>query len=249
MHIDWWTLALQTVNVLILIWILSRFLFRPVADMIAARQTAARKLLDEAQANKDEAATERDKAAAEVKRIADTRADALKAAASDAEAQTASMLAAARAEADKLRAAASAEIERARHAEAAANAEHATQLAVDIAGKLLARLPDKARIDGFVDGLVDALAALPEHARAGLGAHGSTLHIKAARALTEAERETCRSRLAEALGRPVELEVENDPGLIAGLEVDTPHALIRNSFRADLDRIAAELTNGRHHER
>jgi F-type H+-transporting ATPase subunit b len=30
MRIDWWTLALQTANVLILIWLLGRFLFRPV---------------------------------------------------------------------------------------------------------------------------------------------------------------------------------------------------------------------------
>jgi F-type H+-transporting ATPase subunit b len=41
MKIDWWTLGLQTINILVLVWILSRFLFRPVSDMIAARQAAA----------------------------------------------------------------------------------------------------------------------------------------------------------------------------------------------------------------
>jgi F-type H+-transporting ATPase subunit b len=45
MRIDWWTLALQTFNVLVLVWILSRFLFRPVASMIEQRQAAAAKLL------------------------------------------------------------------------------------------------------------------------------------------------------------------------------------------------------------
>ena len=40
MHIDWWTLALQTVNVLVLIWLLARFFFRPVMD--DRRQTAGR---------------------------------------------------------------------------------------------------------------------------------------------------------------------------------------------------------------
>ena len=34
MRIDWWTLALQAVNVLILVWLLGRFLFRPVMDAI-----------------------------------------------------------------------------------------------------------------------------------------------------------------------------------------------------------------------
>lgn len=42
MTIDWWTLGLQTVNVLVLVWILARFLFRPVARIIADRQAAAR---------------------------------------------------------------------------------------------------------------------------------------------------------------------------------------------------------------
>ena len=32
MHIDCWTLALQTINVVVLIWLMSRFLFRPIAD-------------------------------------------------------------------------------------------------------------------------------------------------------------------------------------------------------------------------
>lgn len=249
MHIDWWTLALQTVNVLILIWILSRFLFQPVANMVAARQAAARKLLDDAQAAKDHAVAEGEKAKAETARLAASRAEALKATTAEAEAEKATILAAAHGEADKLRAACEADIERARQAETDARAERATQLAVDIAAKLLNRLPDGARIDGFVDGLAKALAALPESARAGVGADGGALHLKAACSLTEAETKTCRSRLTEALGRPVELRIETDPDLIAGLEIDTPHAVVRNSFRADLDRIAAELTRQDHDRR
>ena len=41
MQIDWWTLGLQTVNALVLIWLLAHFLFRPVVDAITARQKAA----------------------------------------------------------------------------------------------------------------------------------------------------------------------------------------------------------------
>ena len=44
MKIDWWTLGLQAVNVLILVWLLSRFLFKPVAAIIAERQQAATRL-------------------------------------------------------------------------------------------------------------------------------------------------------------------------------------------------------------
>ena len=36
MTIDWWTLGIQAVNVVILVWLLGRFFWRPVAAMIAA---------------------------------------------------------------------------------------------------------------------------------------------------------------------------------------------------------------------
>ena len=37
MHIDLWTLGLQTINVLVLVWLLARFLFRPVAAIVVQR--------------------------------------------------------------------------------------------------------------------------------------------------------------------------------------------------------------------
>src|SRR6516162_2859657 len=65
MQIDWWTLGLQAVNALVLIWLLARFLYRPVVDAIAARQQAAGKLLADAQAAKAAAESEREQAAAQ----------------------------------------------------------------------------------------------------------------------------------------------------------------------------------------
>jgi F-type H+-transporting ATPase subunit b len=62
MRIDWWTLALQTVNVLILIWILGRFFFRPVADIVARRQEEANRLLSDADAARRAAAEAREDA-------------------------------------------------------------------------------------------------------------------------------------------------------------------------------------------
>jgi F-type H+-transporting ATPase subunit b len=41
MTIDWWTLGIQAVNVVILIWLLARFFWRPVAAMIAQRRATA----------------------------------------------------------------------------------------------------------------------------------------------------------------------------------------------------------------
>ena len=69
MRIDWWTLALQTVNVLILIWILARFFFRPVMDIVVKRQQEVNKLLTDAADARQKAAdacADADKARAEI---------------------------------------------------------------------------------------------------------------------------------------------------------------------------------------
>jgi len=38
MHFDWSTFALQTVNFAILVWLLHRFLYRPVLRLLDARR-------------------------------------------------------------------------------------------------------------------------------------------------------------------------------------------------------------------
>jgi F-type H+-transporting ATPase subunit b len=242
MKIDWWTLGLQAINALVLVWLLSRFLFRPVANMLAERQEAAKKVIAEAEAARDAAEAEKAKAERESARLAADRSDALKTATTEAEAQKAKLLSAARAEADKLRDEAKAEIARTRAAEEDATSDKAGRLAVDIAERLLDRLPDDARISGFINGLGEGVSALPDDARDGLGADGTPLQITAAREMTEGELKTCRDTLKQVLSRDVEIEVSVDPGLIAGLELHSHHVAVCNSFKADLERLRADLT-------
>ncbi len=241
MRIDWWTLALQTVNVLILIWILSKFLFRPVVAIIEERRAAAAKILSDAEAAKKQAIAARETAEEESARIAAGRDNVLRQAAEDAEAQRAAALASAREEVDQMRAAAETEMRWTRAAEEAAASDRSVKLAVDIAGRLLQRMPDSARVNGFVEGLAKALASLAETSRDALGAAAQP-RLTAPRPLTAEETQACREAFASALGRPLDFVVAVDPGLIAGLELETPHAVVRNSFRSDLTRIVEELT-------
>ena len=56
MLIDWFTVAAQIANFAILVWLLKRFLYRPVLDAMAAREKRVRETV---------AAADRQKAAAE----------------------------------------------------------------------------------------------------------------------------------------------------------------------------------------
>ena len=184
MQIDWWTLGLQAVNALVLIWLLATSCSVRWSTLIAARQKAADKLLADAKAAKAAARASATTAAAEAARLAEHRSEALKAPKPRRPRRARRFLATARAEADKLRAAAKAEIEAERRAEALAAEDRAGRLAVDIAGKLLDRLPREARVAGFIDGIATGLAKLPEGTRASLGADGTSVRLTAARAVT-----------------------------------------------------------------
>jgi F0F1-type ATP synthase membrane subunit b/b' len=77
MHIDWWTLGLQTINALVLVWLLARFLFKPVANMVAERQRSAAALMSDAAAAKDAALGAQKQAAAQLAQIAQQHAQLL----------------------------------------------------------------------------------------------------------------------------------------------------------------------------
>lgn len=243
MRIDWSTLALQTVNVVVLVWLLSRFLFRPVSDIIAKRQAAARKLIDDASRERDAAHAERERARAERASLAAARDDALKDALAQAAAERERLIAAARADAQALRDAARAQADADAVQRTKALDARATRLAIDIAAKLLARLPDSARVAGFVDGVAASLARLPADVRASLADEDAQVRLVAPRALTAQEAAACRAAFAASVGRPLEPDVRVDPALLAGLELESKYANVRNSLRQDLATIEAALLN------
>ena len=160
-------------------------------------------MLGDAEAEKAKATAAREAAQAESDRIAAARDAVLRQAAEDANAQREAALAAAREDADQVRQAAETEMRWARAAEEAAASDRSARLAVDVAGKLMERLPDSVRVGGFIDGLARALASLPEASRDGFGA-GGTPKLTAPRPLTAAETESLPRSLrprARAPGR------------------------------------------------
>ena len=50
MQLDWTTFLLQVINFLVLVWLLKRFLYRPVMEVIARRQAGIDKTVEDARA-------------------------------------------------------------------------------------------------------------------------------------------------------------------------------------------------------
>lgn len=225
MKIDWWTLGFQAVNVVILVWLLQRFFWRPVAAMIEQRRSTTEKALADAKAAQD-------KAAAALADVATTRAgfarehDAILATA-HAEAETArkATLDDAAKEAAAHTAAAQATLATEHDAAEAAWSDRASQLAVQIAGRLAGRLEGTAVNTAFLDWLLSSIRALPAPARQAASAEVGEIEAVS----------------AEAFGAKPQLTFKADPALIAGIELHGPHFALNNSWRADLGDILRDM--------
>jgi F-type H+-transporting ATPase subunit b len=248
MHLDWWTLALQTVNVLVLIWILARFFFRPIADIIAKRQDETNKLFADAEAARKQAAAAQEQAEKTVAESAAERDRLLAEAQKWAQAEKAKLLEQAAQDAGKLRSEAQAAIARDRAAAAQQVIDHASTLSVDIARRLLARLPANLALDAFLAALCAEIGKLAPQVRAGFDAAASAhpIEVVTPAPLDEKETRAVGEALSQAFGRDLPLSFRSEPALLAGIELRGHNVILRNSWRADLDKIREELSRERH---
>jgi len=239
MTIDVWTLALQTVNVLILIWLLQKFFWRPVSAMIAHRRDTAQAML--AEAAQKQAASEAGRA--EIERIragfAKEREAILLAAQREAGILKDAAERDATEAAQNLETAAQTRIEEAKREAAAASREQAVEIAVEIATRLAARLDGAAVRAAFLEWLLRETASLPTAVRPA----GEKLELTSATPLPEAEAQDIAQSIAALFAGPPEISFNTNPALIAGLELRSKNFELQNSWRADLFRIRESLTH------
>lgn len=241
MQFDWWTFAFQVVNVGVLIWLLGHFMFRPVARIIAERRAETSRALEAAEAAKRKAAEAESAARAEKEKNAAERLAIIEAAREEAEAQKTSILDDARKAAADLARKSKADAVKAAEDDRKARLGQAAELAAVIARRLLANLPDDARVSGYPKRLEAALTALDAEERAALGADPGALRLVAPRPLTKAELAAATKAIRAAIPGTSAPDVELDETLIAGLELKSRHGVVHNSLSHDLGRIAEAL--------
>ncbi len=242
MTIDWWTLGIQTINVVILMWLLGRFFWRPLAAMIEQRRIIAQQILTEAEAKRSQAAAAFAKIEQTRAGLAQEREAILAAAHQAAERTRTERLDEAVKEAASLEAAARISIEKEKDEAEKAWAERASRLAVEIAKRLAARLEGSAVQAAFLDWLLKEIQALPDPVRQTMAANGVELEAICATPIEPAIQARYRELIGKAFGAHPVIAFKVDPTLIAGLELHGPHLVVSNSWRADLANILAEVT-------
>jgi F-type H+-transporting ATPase subunit b len=239
---NWWTLGLQTVNFLILVWLLQHFLYQPVRELMERRKSE----IDEAyrKAAQTQAAADSARQQFEAMRAdaARTAAKILDEAREASARERNSMLAAARDEAESAAAAAREQIAHEReHAERQLR-EKVARLGVEVAGALLRQsAPNGGVTPILADRALQMLEEMPHEQRQRMAAdlEGSKLEIASAAPLPPAQAEAYRQRIAAAFGRELTVEFTRDPDLIAGVELRLPHALVNCSWKQSLAQALA----------
>lgn len=243
MRIDWTTLALQLINFAILVWLLQRFLYRPVLEVIDARRQAGDRRYAEAQHMAETAKRQLEDIETQRAGVAADRAAAL----ADAREQGRQLVEARRAQAEREAKTLLDETRRMLARERAsllAEARHAAlDLAAGMARRVLAEIPESLRFEGWLERIDEQLRSLPDPKRAELVDEltgGDSLRVVLAWPISSAAGEQWRSRLRETLGSNIAVTFETDTALIAGAQLRFPHSTLSFSVESAVRALQEE---------
>ncbi|MXN67284.1 hypothetical protein GR183_20440 [Stappia sp. GBMRC 2046] len=243
MLIDWWTLAIQTVNFLVVVWLLNRFLYKPVRRIIEEREAADVRAVSEAKKKADDA----EAAKADYEQKAAELAKSQRGLEAELHAtmrkERDTMLEDARQEADGILAEARERTERERMEALEGLKEGIADLAGEMARKALSGHASNGeaqlqQVLSHLDGLSDqSLSDL----RSDLEDTAGALEIVSASELGEAERQRWQSALERRLGNGARIVFSVDPSLIEGSELHFPHAVLSFSVADRLRQLSREM--------
>lgn len=245
MQLDWWTLALQTINFGILVWLLHRFLYKPVLAAIDARKTEARRQLDAAKNVEEQAKAELAVVEAERAGIAAEREASLRSAAQQAQEMADARRAQAERDAQSLLDSTRKLLASERERTLDEARRLALELGSDFAQRLLAEIPTTYRAEAWIERIEHYVNALSPSERAPLVrqlADGAQLTVVTATALPSATIGQWKARLGRSLGLSDRITFEVDPKLVAGAELHFPTTVLRFSWQSAVLAAQSELS-------
>ncbi len=244
MQIDWWTLTLQVVNFLVLVWLLWRFLYRPVRAVIEKRKLVSEQAFDDADKQKGEAEAARQRFEEARDQLAQERQDLLKEIHEESKTERRKILNEARHEADELLETARGSLVKEQETVLAEVREQVAALAVELASSLLRKVGTNASSGVFLEQLDRQLKDMPaderERLQKDLAANSARLTVVTAVPLTPEEQEQWTDLLSACLGQRDKTDFAADPEILGGAELRFPHAVLKFTW-ADQLRKAKEL--------
>jgi F-type H+-transporting ATPase subunit b len=223
MLIDWFTVCAQVLNFLILVWLMRRFLYKPILQAIDAREKKIAKELADADAQKAEAQKEHDEFQRKNEEFDRERAALLKKAIDEAKTERQRLLDEARKESDSSRAKAW-DVLRSEQQNLSEEITRRTREEVfAIARKALSDLASTSLEERMVDVFVRKLHALDDkeknEMKSAFNAASPAPVVRSTFDLPAAQRSTMESAMKETLAIETPVNFQIAPELVSGIEL------------------------------
>jgi len=241
MQIDWLTVSAQVVNLLLLVWLLKRFLYRPVVQAMGRRQELIAQRLAEAEERESQARQERERYQSREAELERTRKEWLDTARGEVQVQREALLGEARAEVAAARQRWLGELEREREELAKALRRQVAESALAVARRALAALADAQIEAQAVRAFLRRLAELDAESRAALASGHGAVEVRTAFEIDEALRKQLADTLAEIVGERRAVHFRRDPDLVQGIELTAGGRRLSWSVGAFVDEVRGEL--------
>jgi F-type H+-transporting ATPase subunit b len=243
--IDWFTVSAQIVNFLILVWLLKRFLYRPILAAMDAREQQIAGNLQKATEQKSAAEQERANYLQQRQELEGRKSEILKQARDEAAAERQRLLGDARQEAALQRAAWRAALQNEQEALRGALARKAAHEAYATARCLLEALAGAGLEERMAETFIRRLQALDcaEKGRieAALHASHSAPILRSAFDLPQPTRTGLEQALHTELGCEERIEFQTAPDLLGGIELIVDGNKVAWSFAACLNDLEQSL--------
>jgi len=246
MLIDWFTVVAQTLNFLILVWLMKRFLYKPVLDAIDAREKRIADEIADADAKKAEAQKEHDEFQHKNEEFDQQRAGLLSKAIDEAKAERQRLMGEARKAADDVSATREETLR-----EDAKNLNHAitrrAQAEVfSIARKALSDLATTGLEEQMSDVFIQRLRGMSEPAKSELAGTLKTASepalVRSAFTLSEKQCAAIQKAINETFLAELPLRFENAPDLVSGIELSSNGQKVGWSITGYLDSLEKGVT-------
>jgi F-type H+-transporting ATPase subunit b len=252
MLIDWFTVGAQALNFIILVWLLKRFLYKPILSAVDAREKRIAAELANAEAKMAEAQQEREEFQRKNEEFDRQRAQLLSKATDEAKAERQRLLDEARKAADSL----SAKREEALRSDVnnlnQAIRRRTEQEVFAIARKALADLATTSLEERMSEVFNRRLRTMDATAKEGLGQALKTASapalVRSAFDLPAAQRAAIQNALNETFSAEIHVRFETAPDMVSGIELITDSQKMAWSiadYLVSLERSVAELLKER----
>ena len=223
MVIDWFTVGAQALNFLVLVWLMKRFLYKPILDAIDAREKRIAAELADADAKRAEAKQQRDEFEHKNAAFDQQRAALLSKATDAASAERQRLIEEAREAADALSAKRMEALRREARDLNQAVSRRAQQEVFAIARKALTDLATTSLEERLGEVFTRRLREMDGEAKKALGAELAAASdpalVRSAFDLPEVQRAAIQNALNETFSAEVRVRFETAPDLIGGVEL------------------------------